>query len=430
MNTTTTNDPASTTTLARPFQEIILVSDEQTWLPKFIQGCVSRQKQTIVRLPSSVGMRPSWNRFKHSEPIIIHWECKHRSGGAIVEEILDIAPKFNVGERIIVVTTNPTHEDVVYFSELGIRRIVRLRARDKDLEKAAVEFEMHFRACQMPTGDGQASSNEVAWRRLLLQLDSQPRTPDLTQPAQVNQLDQIQLTLERLQGDAPPTARMLDALAHLTALRGQDEKAVKLWQQALDKNPNYFRAYHGIIANYRKNGRLREALALMQKLQELNRSNISRMVGIGEVFLDLEDDKKAEHYFKSALERDQFCSGALNGLAEIKFRQGDLETSRNLLSRSHLAYKAAAKLNRQGIDMVRRAEYDKALEHYTKAQFVLPQQEKGPLLFYNIGLCYARWNKPDMAREFLKLALIKEPNYKKARQLLTQLEQRSGRPAA
>jgi Tfp pilus assembly protein PilF len=53
---------------------------------------------------------------------------------------------------------------------------------------------------------------------------------------------------------------------------------------------------------------------------------------------------------------------------------------------------------------------------------VLPQQDKGPLLFYNIGLCYSRWGKKDMAREFLKIALIKEPNYRKARKLLSQLE--------
>ena len=44
------------------------------------------------------------------------------------------------------------------------------------------------------------------------------------------------------------------------------------------------------------------------------------------------------------------------------------------------------------------------------------------MLFYNIGLCYEKWGKRDMAQEFLKIALIKEPNYKKAQKLLNQIQ--------
>ena len=70
---------------------------------------------------------------------------------------------------------------------------------------------------------------------------------------------------------------------------------------------------------------------------------------------------------------------ALNGMAEIRFHQGDLEESRRLLARSQLAYKTAANLNQMGIDMVKKLKYEQALEHYTRAQYVLPQQDKGPL---------------------------------------------------
>src|SRR5690606_37509108 len=112
---------------------------------------------------------------------------------------------------------------------------------------------------------------------------------------------------------------------------------------------------------------------------------------------------------------------ALNGLAEIRFHQGNLEESRRLLSRSNLAYKTAANLNRAGIDMVKANRFQDALEHYTRAQYVLPLQDKGPMLFYNIALCYFRWGRETMAKEFVTIALIKEPNYKKARRLLEQI---------
>jgi Tfp pilus assembly protein PilF len=180
-----------------------------------------------------------------------------------------------------------------------------------------------------------------------------------------------------------------------------------------------------MIVGHRALGRNMEAYMLMQKMQMLNRSSISRLVAMGETQLALNDDRKAEHYFKSALEKDAWCSGALNGIAEIRFRQGDLDTARTMLEKSSLSYRYASKLNMDGIEMVRRGRYGEALEHYSKAQYVLPQQEKGPQLFYNIGLCYSRWNKPEMAVEFLKLAIIKEPNYKKAQKLMDQIQQHS-----
>ena len=207
--------------------------------------------------------------------------------------------------------------------------------------------------------------------------------------------------------------------------RGNNEKALKLWKKALDKNPNYYRAYNNMITYYRQEGDYEAAYALMQKMQELNKSNIARLVSMGELHAESNEEVKAEHCFKSALERDRYCGRALNGLAEIRFWQGRLDDSRELLLKSKIAYRVAAKLNRVGIDLVKKGKYKDALEHYCKAQYVLPQQEKGPLLFYNIGLCYSRWGKFDQAKEFLKIALVKEPKYIKAQRLLAHIESKT-----
>lgn len=391
------------------FNELLAIMDDQTW----IWGLVTKHMAFLglphVRLASTVPVRQSWERLRYAERLVIHWEAKERSGGAVIEEILDVQPDFDVGERIVVVTTNPTHEDVVYFSELGVRRIVRLRNRDKDLLQAGRELDMHL------TAEPDRDRREQQWRKIHYVLDTLPaEVPGDT----INQLEQS------IRGLKPEelTARYLDSLARIASLRGNDEAALKGWYAALDKNPNYYRSYHNLIAFHRSRGRLQDALSLMQKLQELNKSNISRLVGMGEIQMALKDEEKAEFYFKSALDRDEYCSGALNGLAEIRFHQGHLEESRALLARSHLAYKAASNLNRQGIELVKLNHFEAALDHYTRAQYVLPQQDKGPLLFYNIGLCYARWGKHQTAREFLKIALIKEPNYKKAKHLLMQVE--------
>jgi tetratricopeptide (TPR) repeat protein len=288
-----------------------------------------------------------------------------------------------------------------------------VRNREKDLIQAGRELDLHL------TAEPDHDSTEQSWRRILYILDT---LPDDVPP---ETLARVEDSVRKLK---PPefTARYLDALAKVAMYKGSDDAAVKGWHAALDKNPNYYRAYHNLIAFYRRRGRLADALGLMQKMHELNKQNISRLVGMGEIQMQLKDHARAEFYFKAALTRDSYASGALNGLAEIRFHQGDLEESRRLLAKSQLAYKTAATLNHMGIDLVKVDRFEDALEHYTRAQYVLPQQDKGPLLFYNIGLCYSRWDRLTMAREFLKIALIKEPNYKKARKLLTQVEEQLG----
>ena len=102
--------------------------------------------------------------------------------------------------------------------------------------------------------------------------------------------------------------------------------------------------------------------------------------------------------------------------------QGEFNEARSLLLRSQNCTRTASYLNQKGIGLVKRKKYEEALALYQNAQYVLPDQDKGPLLFYNIGLCYSRWGKLKMAKEYLRLALIKKPDYNKAELLLGRIE--------
>ncbi len=393
--------------------EFLAILDESSWIWSFIERQFQKLRdQEYLRLPGTTPIRRSWERFKNAPRIIIHWENKSRSGGAIIEEILDVDPLYSVAEKIIVVSTNPTHEDVVYFSELGVRRVLRLRNHEKHLKASEKELYNHLRA--LPD----RSDTDRLWRKLMFSIDTideENLTVDF-----INNLEQKLDTIVETCSEAE-SARHLELRASIAALRKQDGQAADLWLRAIDKNPNYYRAHNNLIKFYLATGQKEEALSLMQRMQRLNKSNISRLVAMGQIHLEQDETRKAEHLFKSALERDKYCNGALNGMAEIRFKQGDLEESRKLLARSTKAEQAASRFNLMGIELVRKKKFEQALEHYTKAQYVLPQQEKGPLLFYNIGLCYSRWGKPEKAIEFVKIALIKEPNYSKAQNLLTQL---------
>lgn len=396
-----------------PFRESLVITDDQTWIWKLASSSLTRLNATHVRIPSSMPIGPNWKRFNKAPHFIVHWESVERKGGAIIEEILQMSPGRETLDRIIVLTMSPTHEDVVYLNELGVYRIVRLRPREKDLTLASTELERHLLNSQ------KSSPTEALWSQLQDALEALVKRLTPTALADVTAL-YSQLKPEK------PTARSLDVEALLSSLSGDDARACELWISAIERNPHYYLAYHRLIDHHMRCQRLPKAYALLSKLQEYNKGNVSRLILMGELQKDMADLDKAEAHFHAALARDPGCSRALNGLAEVRFEQGRLEESRELLSRSHLAFRAAASLNRRGIELVRAKKYEDALEHYTKAQYVLPIQEKGPLLFFNIGLCYSRWGKPTMAREFLKIALIKDPTYDKARQLMQVMDVQVG----
>jgi tetratricopeptide (TPR) repeat protein len=395
-------------------QEALVFMDDDTWIWELTANACSGSEHRFVKTPSTMIIRQSWNRFRATPFIIVHWECKFRGGGAIIEEILDIDRRYDVANKVIIITTNPIHEDVVYFSELGVRRIVRARHRERDMAQSADEIRQHIRDIIAPQSK---ATIETLWRKITVALDR------LTENASVSLLDRIEENIKKLRDPSKPvTARELEALGCVEFRRGHNQQAISLLNQAIQINPNYFRAWNTLIDVKRAGGEHQEAYALLLKMQMHNRASIRRLVALGEEQLALKDHRRAETYFKGALDKDGWCAGALNGLAEVKFEQGELDEARGLLAKSTIAYKFAVKLNLHGIELVKKGAYAAALEHYSRAQYVLPQQEKGPQLLYNIALCYAKWGRMPMAEEFLKLALIKEPNYKKASKLLDQVK--------
>jgi tetratricopeptide (TPR) repeat protein len=405
--------------MPKPFttNEAVVLMDNTSWLWETTDTALRECRQAAIKCQSSVLLRQSWSRFHQTPFIIVHWENRQRGGGNLIEEILEIDQRYDVANKIIVLTTNPVHEDVVFFSELGVRRIVKMRQRDRELAISIAEIKYHIMDIVAPT----AKPNiEALWRRIIVALDK------LTENSPESLLSAIEAKISKLrEGSKPLSARECEAIAHIHFRRGKTEEAISALNRAIQINPNYFRAWNTLILIRRSMGDHKEAYSLLQKMQMHNRGSSRRLVDMGEAQLALKDHRKAETLFKGALDKDPWSARALNGLAEVKFFDNELDEARSLLSRSSLAYKFAVKMNLEGIELVKAAKYEKALEHYSKAQYVLPQQEKGPQLLYNIALCYAKWGRFPMAEEFLKVALIKEPNYKKAIKLLEQVKTKS-----
>ncbi len=411
-STATAQEVATT----RRFKDALVIMDENTWLGEMACTSLKSLQVPFTQVASNILMRQSWSRFHDSPFMIVHWENKLRSGGAIIEEILEIDRRYDAANKIIIITTNPIHEDVVFFSELGIRRVIRARPRDQEIQTSSEELKKHIHEILNPQTK---PAMDDLWRKVLVAIDMLPVDP----PEAV--LLKIEQSILKLSGPTTtPSARQLEATAAVKSRRGEITEAIKMLHTAIEINPNYFRSWNSLIAIFRQQGQHKSAYDLMQKMQLQNRSSVKRLVAMGEEQLALNDIDKAEAYFKSALDKDAYSGLALNGLGEVKFWQNELSESRLLLAKSPIAYQFAAKLNKKGIELVTGGAFEAGMKHYSKAQFILPQQDKGPQLLYNIALCYAKWGRLNMAEEFLVLAIIKEPNYKKAIRLIEQIRSR------
>jgi pentatricopeptide repeat protein len=391
-------------------EKSLVICDDTTWIWHFINTTLRSREIDHLRLNSSFSFKTNWQRFKSCKHIILVWENRFRPHGSIIEEIKGIEPTRDIGEQVIVITTSPGRQDVIYFHELGIYKIVKLENDKTRIEQARKELTSYME-------NHQVKNTQIMGKlHRLLDLIMQKPTKDLID---------IAIKLHKAMTGKPGNklkAPIYDIDATLAYARKDLPLAISYWEKALDLNPNYFRAVNSLIHVYREMNEPNKAIMLMKKMHQNNNRHVGRLTCMGQTYLDVKNNYLAEGFFSRAIEKDKFSDPAKTGLAEVKFLQGDLVTAKRLLQDVHSSDTIAKSLNRRGIDLVHSEHYKEALKHYIQAHYILPDQNKSSLIFYNIGLCYSRWGEFALAEQYLKLALIKNPDYAKAKSLLARVQ--------
>lgn len=199
------------------------------------------------------------------------------------------------------------------------------------------------------------------------------------------------------------------------------EKAHSLYKEAIEKNPQYLRAYKTLADFHIKIGDRESALKILEKAARLNPKNASRQFMIGKLALETEKDmEKAGLAFKTATKESPELA---KEIAEIYLENGKAERAEEFF-RIALHQKENIHLyNRLGIALKKQEKWEKAVVEYQKALKIEP---KNAIIFYNIGMVYLEWNKiagekKENAVKFLKQALEINPNFKEAKQTLIHL---------
>ncbi len=413
-----------------PLRILLVGADEevQVWFQK---GVKSLKLPCRLRMTNPLRICAPENQLEENDLIILVWEQTEPSQGSI----LDVMKKANpprtrsmegalhdlersggemILRRTVALGRFITREDTVMLAESGIRHVFPLPQKrshwDIELPEILEKMERHVR----DERETRQSAEETAVRHFLGLLHGWDKVSDeMKMTASENILKAL--------GDS---SRYAELVAR-KCLAEKNFKGAERWlQRAISKNPNYLKALQLLSDVYMYTGRFDDALAVMERLRANNPKNIARFVKIGRCYLLKGEFEKADKAFEDALKIDCYSQDAREELGKVRCLLGDFESAKLLFIDSRNERQLAIFLNRLGIKMVEDGKFEESINHYTRAQYVLPGNTESHCLFLNIGLAYAKWGRFREALRYARLALAREPGYDKAVQLVSWIEQR------
>lgn len=197
---------------------------------------------------------------------------------------------------------------------------------------------------------------------------------------------------------------------------GKLEKAREAYEEASRNADLYLEPLRKLAALHGTMGNHDAQLHFLERLDHLSPLNVERKVDMGQIHLTLGNDDKAQELFDTAV--TQATREAMNYISEVseriasiygehspeqaeKFLRRALEAKGDSIGRDDLGT-----FNRLGLALRKQGKWEQALEEYTKALRVAPDDEN---LYYNMGMACAEGKDFREARANMVKALSFNP---------------------
>lgn len=182
-----------------------------------------------------------------------------------------------------------------------------------------------------------------------------------------------------------------DALAGL----GKTDEAVALWQQAEEENPVFLAPLKKLARHYADAGDKEQVVAYLRKLDAISPLNMGRKVKIGDMLVQMGKAEEAEDFFDGALTTAKEEAKAIVNEMSADIAEKVLESNPELAEkyfRKALEVEngsdaaRVSKLNRLAMALRKQGKWEKAVEMYSEAETLTPQDEN---IQYNLAMAYA-----------------------------------------
>ncbi|MHC4503842.1 MAG: tetratricopeptide repeat protein [Planctomycetota bacterium] len=188
----------------------------------------------------------------------------------------------------------------------------------------------------------------------------------------------------------PERARLLVLLGAISARIGYRDRAIKLYKQATEEDPESASAFKGLGIACFTSGRATDALRALRRAGELRPDDADFLNRLGHVFMDLLLYKEAEKHFMKALEADpenrKYRDDLDRARLVMRSRRRDPEKAREALRKAKEAFARGERLEARAVNAGTPGELLGAAEAYKRAIANAPNNHAA---HFRRGVCLA-----------------------------------------
>ena len=226
--------------------------------------------------------------------------------------------------------------------------------------------------------------------------------------------DETLAMLKEAHGRLPGMERIACEYGEELIARSEWDEADKVLGPIVGKQPPYLRAHHSYARVLMTKGKIDEAESLLKKTKLLNPANIGCLVELGEALLQKGDLAGAKENFAKALEVAPESKGAKQGIGKVNLIEGDIGVAMGVLKDVSSPRELASMFNMSAIFNIKDGEFSKAMELYKYSIGLLEEADLQAKLYFNAGLGFRRWKKPERALVCFEKSIELDSSYEKA----------------
>jgi len=211
-----------------------------------------------------------------------------------------------------------------------------------------------------------------------------------------------------------PHAKVFNIMGECFLALGSKGEAAVCFDQAMELNPKYLRAYQNLAAVMESQGNLAAARRYLEEAKSLSPLNAERLFHLGRLCLRDGAPELAKQYLLDSWRYGNYVPAAHRPeeVAETFLAAGLDQVAEEIFLKAIDAAPHDLHLyNRLGVALRRQQKHRQALDCYRQALKIDPKNDK---VHFNLGVLYFDLGEKDKAREAFRIALHLRPNFPEA----------------
>jgi len=221
--------------------------------------------------------------------------------------------------------------------------------------------------------------------------------------------------LIELHDKLPEHERVATELAENLIYENAWQQALKVLEPFANQDPPSVRAMHLKGRCLMQAGDYDKAVAILEKAKLINPHNVDRLIDLGNAFLRVDRIDEAMENFDAATSIEPTRKDAQVGKGQCLLMAGEVNEALGLLKAISGPRELASIFNTAAVLSMRNGHHEKGMSLYKSAMAAIGKNDKiQARLYFNMGLGYKRWNKPEKAAACFAKSLELDPSYEKA----------------